>query len=65
MCFYILHITYLVMDEMEKRGYKVSVEWVDKNYKGKKAEQYNNLEERNIDTPIYKEHDNEYLAECI
>ena len=61
------HFSYhsLAVDEMEKRGYKVSAEWRDKNYRGKKAEQYNDLEERNIDTPIYKEHDNEYLAECI
>ena len=55
----------LVMDEMEKRGYKVSIEWRDKNYRGKKAENYNNLEEKIIDSPIYKEHDNEYLVECI
>ena len=51
--------------EMEKRGYKVSAEWRDKNYRGKKAENYNNLEEKIIDSPIYKEHDNEYLVECI
>jgi len=24
-----------------------------------------NLEEKIIDSPIYKEHDNEYLVECI
>lgn len=53
------------MDEMEKRGYKVSEEWRDKNYRGKKAENYNNLEEKIIDSPIYKEHDNQYLVECI
>jgi len=28
----------LVMDEMEKRGYRVSIEWRDKNYRGKEAE---------------------------
>ena len=55
----------LVMDEMEKRGYKVSIEWSDKNYRGKKAEKYNNLEEININSPIYKEHNDEYLLECI
>jgi len=53
------------MDEMEKRGYKVSAEWRDKNYRGKIAEEYNNLEEVNINTPIYKEHTHEYLIECI
>ena len=54
-----------IMDEMEKRGYRVSTEWRDKNYRGKKAESYSNLEETNISTPIYKEHNEEYLAECI
>ena len=55
----------LVMDEMEKRGYKVSIEWRDKNYRGKTAENYCNLEEKIIESPIYKEHNAEYLIECI
>ena len=54
-----------IMDEMEKRGYTVSKEWRDKNYRGQKAESYSNLEEINISTPIYKEHNDEYLSECI
>ena len=53
------------MDEMERRGYKVSIEWRDKNYRGKTAERYDNLEEKIIDKPIYKEHNTEYLYECI
>ena len=55
----------LVMDEMEKRGYKVSEEWRDKNYRGKTAENYDTLEEKRIERPIYKEHNAEYLLECI
>ena len=54
-----------IMDEMEKRGYRVSAEWRDKNYRGQKAESYSNLEKTNISTPIYKEHNDEYLLECI
>ena len=54
-----------IMDEMEKRGYRVSREWRDKNYRGQKAESYSNLEETNISSPIYKEHNDEYLQECI
>ena len=54
-----------IMDEMEKRGYRVSTEWRDKNYRGQKVERYSNLEETNISTPIYKEHNDEYLLECI
>ncbi len=55
----------LVMDEMEKRGYNVSGEWKDKNYRGKIAEKYIDLEEEIIEDPIYKEHNIEYLDECI
>ena len=55
----------LVMEEMEKRGYNVSEEWKDKNYRGKIAEKYMNLEEDVIEDPIYKEHNNKYLDECI
>lgn len=54
-----------IMDEMEKRGYRVSKEWRDKNYRGQKVESYSNLEETNISSPIYKEHNDEYLLECI
>ena len=54
-----------IMDEMEKRGYRVSREWRDKNYRGQKAKSYSNLEEINISSPIHKEHNSEYLAECI
>ena len=54
-----------ILDEMEKRGYRVSIEWRDKNYRGQKAESYSNLEETNISSPIYKEHNDEYLLECI
>lgn len=62
-CLYCYHS--LVMDEMEKRGYQVSVEWMDKNYRGKVAKNYTNLEEVTVNTPIYKEHNHEYLLECI
>lgn len=44
----------LVMDEMEKRGYNVSGEWKDKNYRGKIAEKYIDLEEESIEDPVYK-----------
>ena len=60
---FIYHI--LVMEEMEKRGYNVSAEWKDKNYRGRTAEKYDNLKEEIIGSPIYKEHNIEYLADCI
>ena len=55
----------LIMDEMNRRGYKVATEWRDKNYRGKIAESYDNLEKMEINTPIYKEHNEAYLQECI
>ena len=55
----------LIMDEMNRRGYQVATEWRDKNYRGKIAESYDNLEEMEINTPIYKEHNEAYLQECI
>lgn len=53
------------MNEMNRRGYQVATEWRDKNYRGKIAESYDNLEEVKINTPIYKEHNEAYLQECI
>lgn len=53
------------MDEMNNRGYKVATEWRDKNYRGKIAESYDNLAAVKINTPIYKEHNEAYLQECI
>ena len=54
-----------IMDEMNRRGYQVATEWRDKNYRGKIAASYVNLEETEINTPIYKEHDELHLQECI
>ena len=53
------------MDEMNSRGDQVATEWWDKNYRGKVAESYVNLEETEINTPMYKEHNEGYLQECI
>ena len=50
--YYLYRYHSLVMDEMEKRGYQVSVEWRDKNYRGKIAEKYADLEEVAVDTQI-------------
>ena len=55
----------LVMNEMEQRGYNVSQEWKDKNYRGKNAKEYQNLKEESINKPIYKEHNDSYLSECL
>ena len=55
----------LIMDEMNRRGYQVATEWRDKNYRVKIAESYCNLEEVKTNNPIYIEHNEAYLQECI
>ena len=70
MCLHIPHIIFLftiywLWRRWKKRGYNVSAEWKDKNYRGRTAVKYDNLKEEIIDSPIYKEHDAEYLADCI
>lgn len=54
----------LIMEEMTERGYKVSPEWRDKNYRGKTCPAYSNLEELSLSSPIYPEHDQAYYQEC-
>lgn len=55
----------LVMKEMISRGYNVDYKWLDKNYRGKNAKAYDNLEEEGISNPIYPEHNQKYLEECV
>lgn len=55
----------LIMEEMKNRGYNVSREWLDKNYRGKSCEKYTNLQEQTIGYPVYKEHNEDYYIECI
>lgn len=55
----------LIMEEMKRRKYNVSKEWEDENYRGKKCLPYSELEEIDLSIPIYKEHNQEYLEECL
>ena len=55
----------LIMKEMANRGYKVSQEWFDKNYRGKICPSYEDLPEETLTSPIYKEHDAAYYKECL
>ena len=55
----------LIMEEMAIRGYNVSPEWLDKNYRGKTCPPYEDLPEEKLDNPIYSEHDAEYYEECL
>ena len=55
----------LVMNEMKKRGYSVTEGWLNKNYCGQYCQSYTNMSESNIPTPIYNEHNEKYLKDCI
>lgn len=55
----------LIMTEMQKRGYKPDLRWADANYRGQTATPYTDLQNCPMTTPIYPEHDADYLAECL
>jgi len=55
----------LIMEEMANRGYNVSPEWLNKNYRGKTCPLYEDLAEEKLTSPIYSEHDDAYYKECL
>lgn len=61
---------YLIMDEMESRGYNPDFIWRDPNWRGKELGQSNWIDlpaeiTTSIGEIIYPEHNDEYLQECI
>ena len=64
---------YLVMDEMERRGYKPDKIWRDINYRGKDLGYEENWCDKDIiemwlnykKGNLYYEHDEAYLNECL
>ena len=63
---------YLVMDEMERRGYHPDKTWRNVNWRGNRLGEVESWANKNeiIDdlihiNPIYPEHDSEYFEECI
>lgn len=55
----------LIMQEMTERGYRVSPEWFEKEYRGKQLPAYDRLEEEKLRPIIYPEHNAIYLQECL
>ena len=54
-----------VIEEMNKRGYKVDNNWINFNYRGKNClEKIEKINRYYLNKP-YMEHDNNYLMECI
>lgn len=64
---------YLVIDEMERRGYKVDFLWKSVIYRGKHIGNDFSIRALNVyeqvgfsySCPIYSEHNKEYLLECL
>jgi len=61
----------VVMDQMTNRGYNVDKKWFDILYRGKSCERNSNInlnlvvQLRYTMNPIYKEHNDTYLQECL
>lgn len=55
----------LVLAEMQRRGYKPNALWYDPLYRGKTCLPYSELPSVPLTTPIYPEHDSEYLQICL
>lgn len=54
----------LVMKEMLNRGYKVENKWFNISYRGLKLG-FDPIVDMNIKNNIYKEHNKNYLKECL
>ena len=56
----------LIINEMRNRGYNPSSVWENPLYRGLKCAPFTSLQEIvEIKTPIYAEHNDEYLTECL
>lgn len=55
----------LIMAEMQSRGYRPDPVWQDSLYRGKACPPYTKLEPIPLSSPIYPDHDQAYLEDCI
>lgn len=55
----------LIMDEMESRGYQPDPKWRQVNYRGKQLPLEDSVSEVPLTHPIYPEHNDDYLRECL
>lgn len=72
---YLIAYHNLIMDEMKKRGYKPDNIWTNATYRGKELGQNWNKDNGwditewlyyySLENPIYPEHNDEYLKECL
>lgn len=54
-----------IMNEMKRRGYNNDPLWENPKYRGKRCESFKELEAVQPTTPLYKEHNDAYLTECL
>lgn len=54
-----------VMQEMFRRGYRVTEEWLHTNYRGKSIDTVVGGIIELVDYKVYAEHDDNYLRECV
>lgn len=73
---YLIAYHLLVMEEMKSRGYKPDPVWYNHNWRGSKLGETNDWADKDIieyligdylvwEKPIYPEHDDDYLEECL
>lgn len=55
----------LILNEMEKRGYKPDNMWKNPHYRGKSCNPYINIDNVELTKPIYPEHNYEYMRKCL
>lgn len=54
-----------IMEEMERRGYKPAADWHNPLYRGASCSAYDHLEFLSLQHPLYPEHNQDYLEECL
>ncbi len=60
---YLYHM--LIISEMLSRGYSPDLDWLIPEYRGKNCDRYDELIKVEKTYPIYAEHDENYLEECL
>lgn len=55
----------LIMKEMLTRGYRPDKKWADYHYRGLICPPYQTLTSEDYESPIYPEHNADYLRECL
>ncbi|MGX7198120.1 TIGR02328 family protein [Enterococcus olivae] len=55
----------LIMKEMIRRDFKPAISWKDPHYRGTNCPPYVFLDPEPLTTPIYAEHNSNYLEECL